>query len=47
MSTAPKIPAKDTTAKHPVRPRAAKLGIARAHEAIAQRYPKVLAELAK
>ncbi len=47
MSKAPKIAAKAPIAKHPVRPRAAKLDVVRAHKLIARRYPKVLAELAK
>jgi len=36
-----------TVAKHPVRPRAGGPSIAAMHAAIAKRYPKVLAELAK
>ena len=46
VSAAPKI-AVSTAETRPVRPRTGKVNIAAAHKAISQRYPKVLAELAK
>ena len=47
MSAGRKIAVKPKTARHPVRPRAEKVDIDTAHDAIARRFPKVLAELAK
>ena len=46
VSTKRSVQAK-SDATHPVRPRPAKFDIAKAEEAIAARYPKVLAALAK
>ena len=47
MSAGPKITVKPKTALRPVRQRAAKVDIDTAHDAIATRFPNVLAKLAK
>jgi hypothetical protein len=47
VSTGRKITAQPKTSTHPVRPGPEKVSIAASHKAIAKRFPKVLAELAK
>ncbi|HZC15512.1 MAG TPA: hypothetical protein VE309_02010 [Caulobacteraceae bacterium] len=47
MTTARKPAPEAAQTTHPVRPQPGKLDIAAMHDAIAKRFPKVLAELAK
>jgi len=47
VNTARKTAPQTTQATHPVRPHAGGLNIDALHDAIAKRFPKVLAELAK
>jgi hypothetical protein len=47
VTAAPKTAARSKIVTHPVRPRAVKVDIVEASKAIAKRFPKVLAELAK